>query len=181
MEYQVDGVEGGQDTLYRLATSMREPDQAPAGELARLYHQRGEIETAFDELKTHLRSARMCLRSKTPELVEQEFYGLMLAHFTVRGLMHEASLKARHRSRRFIIYTQPQGHPQDIAAGCVRSPLSRWNNAAPKCSTAYSKSGPSPVAAASTIAPSSGTSLASHARRNSGPQKPITDIPHPCR
>ena len=67
---------------------------APAGELARLYHQRGEIETAFDEWKTHRRGARMCLRSKTPELVEQEFYGLMPAHFTVRGLMLEASLKA---------------------------------------------------------------------------------------
>ncbi len=94
VEYQVDGVDGGEDPLYRMATSMLEPDQAPAGELARLYHQRGEIETAFDEWKTHRRGARMCLRSKTPELVEQEFYGLMPAHFTVRGLMLEASLKA---------------------------------------------------------------------------------------
>ena len=34
------------------------------------------------------------LRSKTPQLVEQEFYGLLLAHFAIRGLMHEAALKA---------------------------------------------------------------------------------------
>ena len=62
--------------------------------MAQLYQQRWEIETAFDELKTHLRGARMCLRSKTPELVRQEFYGLLLAHFAVRGLMHEAAQKA---------------------------------------------------------------------------------------
>jgi len=58
-----------------------------------LYHDRWEIETALDELKTHLRGARIVLRSKTPELVKQETYGLLLAHFAVRGLMHEAALK----------------------------------------------------------------------------------------
>jgi IS4 transposase len=62
--------------------------------LAALYHQRWEIETAFDELKTHLRGARIVLRSKTPDLVRQEFYGLLMAHFAIRGLMHEAALKA---------------------------------------------------------------------------------------
>jgi len=46
------------------------------------------------ELKTHLRGAKIVLRSKTPDLVRQEFYGLMMAHFAVRGLMHEAALKA---------------------------------------------------------------------------------------
>jgi IS4 transposase len=64
-------------------------------ELAALDHERWEIETAFDELKTHLRGAQIVLRSRTPELVRQEFYGLMLAHFAVRGLMHEAALKAK--------------------------------------------------------------------------------------
>src|SRR4051812_25530251 len=67
---------------------------APAAELAALYHERWEIEGALDELKTHLRGARMVLRSKTPELVRQEFWGLLLAHFAVRGLMHEAALRA---------------------------------------------------------------------------------------
>lgn len=46
------------------------------------------------ELKTHLRGAQIILRSKTPDLVRQEFYGLLLAHFAVRGLMHEAALQA---------------------------------------------------------------------------------------
>ena len=48
----------------------------------------------FEELKTHLRGARIVLRSKTPDLVRQEFYGLMMAHFAVRRLMHEAALSA---------------------------------------------------------------------------------------
>ena len=48
----------------------------------------------MDELKTHLRGARIVLRSKTPDLVRQEFYGFLLAHFAIRGLMHEAALKA---------------------------------------------------------------------------------------
>ena len=61
--------------------------------MAALDHERWEIETAFDELKTHLRGARIVLRSKRPDLVKQEFYGLLLAHFAVRGLMHEAAAK----------------------------------------------------------------------------------------
>jgi hypothetical protein len=59
-----------------------------------LYHERWEIENAWDELKTHLRGAPIVLRSKRPELVQQEFYGLLLAHFAVRGLLHEAALRA---------------------------------------------------------------------------------------
>ena len=55
---------------------------------------RWEIESALDELKTHLRGAKIVLRSKTPDLVRQEFYGLLMAHFAIRGLMHEAALKA---------------------------------------------------------------------------------------
>ena len=50
--------------------------------------------TTLDELKTHLRGAQIVLRSKTPELVRQEFFGLLMAHFAIRGLIHEAALKA---------------------------------------------------------------------------------------
>ena len=93
IEYRLEGVQDS-EPLYRLLTTIVDPEQAPARELAALYRERWEIETALDELKTHLRGARIVLRSKTPELVEQEFYGLLLAHFAVRGLMHEAALKA---------------------------------------------------------------------------------------
>ena len=53
-----------------------------------------DIEGALAELKTQLRGAQVVLRSKTPDLVRQEFWGLLLAHFAVRGLMHEAALRA---------------------------------------------------------------------------------------
>lgn len=92
IEYRLEGVPGA-EPIYRLLTTILDPDAAPAAELAALYHERWEIETALDELKTHLRGARIVLRSKTPDLVMQEFYGLMLAHFAVRGLMHEAALR----------------------------------------------------------------------------------------
>ncbi len=82
------------EPLYRLITTILDHEQAPAKELAALYHERWEIETTLDELKTHLRGAQIVLRSKTPELVEQEFFGLLMAHFAIRGLMHEAALKA---------------------------------------------------------------------------------------
>lgn len=93
IDYQLEGVAGA-EPLYRVLTTSLDPEAAPATELAALYHERWEIETALDELKTHLRGARIVLRSKRPDLVRQEFYGLLMAHFAIRGLMHEAALKA---------------------------------------------------------------------------------------
>ena len=93
IEYRLQGVTDA-EPIYRLVTSVLDSQQAPAQELAALYHERWEIETALDELKTHLRGANIVLRSKTPDLVRQEFYGLLMAHFAVRALMHEAALTA---------------------------------------------------------------------------------------
>jgi len=93
IDYHLKGVENP-EPLYRLITTILDAEAAPASELAALYHQRWEIETALDELKTHLRGSRIVLRSKMPELVEQEFYGLLLSHYAIRSLMHEAALKA---------------------------------------------------------------------------------------
>ena len=93
IEYTLEGVPEAEPS-YRLVTTILDHNVAPAAELAALYHERWEIETALDELKTHLRGAQVVLRSKTPDLVKQEFYGFLMAHFAVRGLMHEAALKA---------------------------------------------------------------------------------------
>jgi Insertion element 4 transposase N-terminal/Transposase DDE domain len=93
IEYRLEGIADA-EPLYRLVTTILDPAQAPATDLAALYHERWEIEGALDELKTHLRGAGVVLRSKTPDLVRQEFWGLLLAHFAVRGLMHEAALRA---------------------------------------------------------------------------------------
>jgi hypothetical protein len=90
IDYRLEGIEGA-EPIYRLVTTILDHRQAPAKERAALYHERWEIETALDELKTHLRGAKIVLRSKTPDLVRQEFYGLMMAHFAIRCLMHEAA------------------------------------------------------------------------------------------
>ena len=93
IDYRLKDIPGA-EPVYRLITTILDPAQAPAKELAALYHERWEMETALNELKTHLRGAQIVLRSKTPELVRQEFFGLLMAHFAIRGLMHEAALKA---------------------------------------------------------------------------------------
>src|SRR3954454_10789567 len=93
VEYRLEGAADA-EPLYRLVTTVLDPAAAPAAELAALCHERWEIEGALAELKTQLRGARVVLRSRTPELVRQEFWGLLLAHFAVRGLMHEAALQA---------------------------------------------------------------------------------------
>ena len=98
VEYTVAGG-STPSTRYRLVTSILAPARAPADELAALYHERWEMETAFDELKTHLRGAQRVLRSKTPDLVRQEAWGFLLTHFALRALMHEAALGALPRAR----------------------------------------------------------------------------------
>jgi hypothetical protein len=71
-----------------------DPQQAPAAELAASYAQRWELETALDELKTHQRGPKVVLRSKTPQGVEQELWGMLLVHYAIRQLMHQAALQA---------------------------------------------------------------------------------------
>jgi hypothetical protein len=93
IEYRLEGVADA-EPIYRLVTTILDPAIASAEELAALYHERWEIETALDELKTHVRGAKIVLRSRRRELVRQEFFGLMMLHFAVRGLMHEAALRA---------------------------------------------------------------------------------------
>lgn len=79
------------NTAFRLITTLLSPAAAPAEQLAALYPQRWEHEGVYDEFKTHLRGAQIVLRSKTPDLVRQEFFGLCLAHYAVRSLMLEAA------------------------------------------------------------------------------------------
>lgn len=94
IEYALPG-DGQAQPRYRLMTTLLDAKVAPALELAAVYHRRWEIEAVFDELKTHLRQGRRLLRSKTPELVRQEFYGWVLAHYAVRWLLHQGA--SRHR------------------------------------------------------------------------------------
>ena len=82
------------DVTYRLFTTILDPDEASASELAVAYAQRWEIEGVFDELKTHQRGARTVLRSKSPDLVLQEIWGHLCCHYAIRTLMGEAAAHA---------------------------------------------------------------------------------------
>lgn len=84
------------ERTYRLITTITDPAAAPAPELARLYTQRWEIETAFDELKTHQRGPGLVLRSKMPDGVIQEVYGYLCVHYAIRWLMHSAATDYGH-------------------------------------------------------------------------------------
>jgi hypothetical protein len=90
LEYRIHG----KQELYRLITTMLDCNEAPAEELAALYSERWTVETVYDELKNHTREKKLFLKSKTPDLAIQEFYGLLLAHYAIRGVMHEAALQA---------------------------------------------------------------------------------------
>ena len=95
VEYRIDDPAlTEEDQRYRLITTILEPDAAPAKELAALYPQRWELESALDELKTHQRGPRVVLRSKHPDGVYQEAYGHLCTHYAIRRVMHDAALRA---------------------------------------------------------------------------------------
>jgi transposase IS4-like protein/DDE family transposase len=85
---------GDGEEIITLVTNITDPDEIPAADLAAAYHQRWEIELVFDELKTHQRGSHVMLRSRKPELVEQEIWGLLLTHYGIRQLMCEAADQA---------------------------------------------------------------------------------------
>ncbi len=86
--------------VYRLVTTLLNPRVAPARELIALYHERWEIELVIDEIKTHERAQRKVLRSKTPEGVYQELYGIYLAHYAVRARLSQAAVESELDSDR---------------------------------------------------------------------------------
>ena len=94
IDYQLDDGRLN-DTTYRLFTTLLDPVEAPAIDLAVAHTQRWEIESTFDELKTHQRGARTVLRSKSPELVLQEIWGHLCCHYAIRTLMWEAADHAK--------------------------------------------------------------------------------------
>ena len=94
IEYELPGALEP-EPLYRLITTVLDEKEITAQTLAQLYRERWTIETTFAEMKTALKGSSIVLRSKTPDLVRQEFYGLVIAHYAIRKLMQEASLGAR--------------------------------------------------------------------------------------
>ena len=95
IEYTInDPARTGHGERHRLVTSLLEPVLYPAHDLAMAYHERWEVEITIDEADTHQRKPLHPFRSRTPLGVLQEFYGLLLAHYLIRTVMHEAALQA---------------------------------------------------------------------------------------
>lgn len=94
IEYQLQG----SSEVYRLLTNWLDEAKAPAAELAALYHWRWKVEMALGESKTQLNDS-LTLRSKTPTLVEQEFYALLMAYAAIRRLMTTAARQSQQASK----------------------------------------------------------------------------------
>lgn len=95
IDYTIDDGRDNPES-YRLLSTILDPDEASAEELATVYSERWEVESVFDELKTHQRGPRIVMRSKSPDLVLQEIWGHLCCHYAIRTLMVEAAQHA-HR------------------------------------------------------------------------------------
>lgn len=93
IEYTVS-TGGGKPEIFRLITTILDPDDVTAAELAAAYQQRWEYEISLREIETQMLEPGCGLRSKSPELVRQELWGLLLAHYAIRSLMSEAAAAA---------------------------------------------------------------------------------------
>jgi hypothetical protein len=89
IEYMVKG--RGETETIRLITTILDPQLAPADTLAALYQQRWEHELVFDEIKTHQMNQHRILRSRTPDLVKQEIWGLLITHYATQVFITEAA------------------------------------------------------------------------------------------
>jgi len=95
IEYSVLTVDkDGQETseLFALATTLLDVEAYPATELAELYHQRWQAETGIGDLKTAIRGGpEVVLRSRTPAMVEQEFWAMLCVYQAIRDLISYAA------------------------------------------------------------------------------------------
>lgn len=95
IEYTIaDPGRPGHAEPHRLVTSLLDHQRCPAHDLAVAYHERWAVEITIDEVDTHQRRPLRPLRSRTPLAVIQEFYGLLIAHYLIRSIMHEAAIQA---------------------------------------------------------------------------------------
>lgn len=94
VQYEIPNRDGKKE-IIRLITTILDPTEVTAAELAAVYHERWEEESVFDEIETHQRGgSAVLLRSKHAETVRQEIWALLLTHYTIRHLMREAAEQA---------------------------------------------------------------------------------------
>jgi transposase IS4-like protein/DDE family transposase len=93
VDYDVPG-RGDKGEVITVVTSVTDHQDMTAADLAAAYRERWEVELAFDEIETHQRGPAAILRSRAPDLVLQELYGLLITHYAIRQLMTEAAGQA---------------------------------------------------------------------------------------
>jgi hypothetical protein len=91
VEYTVTGSGGKAPELFRLVTTVLDPDDLTAVDLAAAYHERREYEISLKEIEVQLLKPGSGLRSKSPAMVRQELWGILLAHYAIRAVMTEAA------------------------------------------------------------------------------------------
>lgn len=134
IEYRI-GNRPSPETI-RLLTNLTDHQQAPAPELAALYAQRWEFELALDEIETHQIGGDCVLRSKRPDLVRQEIWGLLITHYAIRHLIHHSadtididedrlsfirSLRVVRRTIEGLAGFPPSAAPGNIRGGTTRN------------------------------------------------------------
>ncbi len=117
----------GYGEVHRLITTLLDPKTRPALELVCAYHKRWEVEITIDEIDTHQGLCARTLRSLKPVGVIQELYALLISHYAVRFLIHDAACEAQIDSDRISFVhalrvirnaipefqmTAPESHPQ---------------------------------------------------------------------
>lgn len=91
IEYDIANRDTDDGSPIRLITTIFDPEQASAAELAAVYHQRWEFESSLAEIETRQRGSYRVLRSHSPDMVRQEIWALLLTHYAIRALMYEAT------------------------------------------------------------------------------------------
>jgi len=94
-----------QGKTRRFITSLLDHQAHPAQHLAQLYRQRWEIELAFRDIKQSLHAGQAVLRSKQPELVKQEVWGLLIAYTLLRRWMRKMAESADVAPSRVSFHT----------------------------------------------------------------------------
>lgn len=120
--------EGGDEDI-RLLTDLMPESGFTREELADLYHDRWEDETIIDEIKTHLCDCAtvnrpVVFRSKTPDRVVQELWGMLIAYNGVRKTMHEAAQRKELDARR-VSFTSATERVREATYEMMRLPTVR--------------------------------------------------------
>jgi Insertion element 4 transposase N-terminal/Transposase DDE domain len=123
IEYEVTNRDG-RGEIFCLITTIMDPGDASAAELAAAYRERWEFESSLDEIKTHQRGRAGVLRSKSPEMIRQEIWAFLLTHYAIRHLMCEAADQAGKDPDRLSFMRSLRVIRRQVTGQAALSPLS---------------------------------------------------------